>query len=434
LFILFHTLLVFWQDACLNICIIFETLSEKSRYPLNGAVMLKNFLFFLMVVTCCNLFSFAQGDGDLQAYVRSHGKVSDVFKRREDSLKADFQRKGLSYPAQDIYLRSFKQDEQLEVWVRNQPGEPFRFFKSYKVCAATGKLGPKRKEGDKQVPEGFYYINELNPNSHYHLSLGINYPNMSDKILSDSVRPGGAIYVHGDCVSVGCIAINDNQIEEVFMLAAMARSQGQEIIPIHIFPVKFSNTKNNTVVDKIIKDNPAYVPFLKAMQSAFYYFEKNRAVPPVLIARNGDYVTEDVPMFIQASMAVNEPNSKPVLKVNKHRHRKFGPDELAKYVEKQPQYTNGMESYNKFLSTLTNELSSYLDENNRRAFVYVEFVVDTDGSITNVNITKGGNEAMNDLIIERFEKMPKWTPAVKESKEVAYKMFQTVFVEVQTAQ
>jgi murein L,D-transpeptidase YafK len=373
------------------------------------------------------------GDAELAAYLRSSGKVSDVFKRREDSLKAQFERKGLLYPARSVYLRSFKLDEQLEVWVRNDAGEPYKFFKSYKVCAATGKLGPKRKEGDKQVPEGFYYINELNSNSNYHLSLGINYPNMSDKMLSDSVRPGGAIYIHGDCVSVGCIAINNDQVEEVFMMAAMARSQGQEYIPVHIFPLKFSTAKNNAPMEKIIKENPNYISFLKAMQSAYYYFEKNRSLPPVMISRSGDYVTEEVPVFIQTSVSAPLATKTP-LKINKHKNKKFAPEELANYVEKQPQYSDGMEAYNRFLTNLTNELSSYLDEVNRRAFVSVEFVVDTDGTITNVTITKGGNEAMNDLIIERFEKMPKWTPATKESKEVAYKMYQTVFVEVQTAQ
>jgi murein L,D-transpeptidase YafK len=92
-----------------------------------------------------------------------------------------------------MYVRSFKYDSQLEVWVRSNNSEQFKLFKTYRVCAMAGSLGPKRMEGDYQVPEGFYYINEFNPKSSYHLSLGINYPNASDKVLSDISRPGGEI-------------------------------------------------------------------------------------------------------------------------------------------------------------------------------------------------------------------------------------------------
>jgi murein L,D-transpeptidase YafK len=85
-------------------------------------------------------------------------------------------------------------------------------------------------EGDYQVPEGFYYINEFNPKSAYHLSLGLNYPNASDKVLSDSIKPGGDIYIHGNCVTVGCIPLQNNQIEELYVLAANAKNAGQDFI------------------------------------------------------------------------------------------------------------------------------------------------------------------------------------------------------------
>lgn len=83
------------------------------------------------------------------------------------------------------------------------------------MCMQSGTLGPKRMEGDYQMPEGFYYINEFKPYSNFHLALGINYPNASDKVLSDARRPGGDIYIHGGCVSTGCIAISDQPIEEL---------------------------------------------------------------------------------------------------------------------------------------------------------------------------------------------------------------------------
>ena len=94
---------------------------------------------------------------------------SDVKKIR---CKNNLQQKGLKWPANYIYIRSFKYDSQLEVWVKNEMSDPFKLFKTYKVCALAGTLGPKRMEGDYQVPEGFYYINEFNPKSNYYLSLG----------------------------------------------------------------------------------------------------------------------------------------------------------------------------------------------------------------------------------------------------------------------
>ena len=135
-----------------------------------------------------------------------------------------------------MYIRSFKYDSQLEVWVKNTQKEPFKLFKTYKVCALAGTLGPKRMQGDYQVPEGFYYINEFNPRSNYHLALGINYPNASDKILSDAHRPGNNIYIHGNCVSTGCIAIQDGPIEEVYLMTLDAKKRMGRNVPIHIFP------------------------------------------------------------------------------------------------------------------------------------------------------------------------------------------------------
>ncbi len=169
---------------------------------------------------------------------------SEALKRKQDTLQKQFAAKGLQWPAKYMYIRSFKYDSQLEVWVKNTLKEPFKLFKTYKVCALAGTLGPKRLEGDYQVPEGFYYINEFNPKSNYHLSLGLNYPNASDKILSDAYKPGGGIYIHGSCVTVGCIPVTDAQIEDIYILAAYAKDQGQDFIPVHIYPIRFNNKKS----------------------------------------------------------------------------------------------------------------------------------------------------------------------------------------------
>ncbi|MDB5232964.1 MAG: exported protein, partial [Chitinophagaceae bacterium] len=151
-------------------------------------------------------------------------------------------------------------------------------------------LGPKRMQGDYQVPEGFYYINEFNPNSTYHLSLGINYPNMSDRILSDSAEPGGDIYIHGSCLTVGCIPIQDSQIEELYILATYAKNSGQDFIPVHIFPVRYSNSKSVDYLSKIMKDDKQLAHFSSEIKKVYEYFEVNKKLPLISVNSLGDYV------------------------------------------------------------------------------------------------------------------------------------------------
>src|SRR5687767_1247133 len=189
-------------------------------------------------------------------YQRSFPRINDALKHKEDTLMKQFQDKRLPWPARYIYIRSFKYDSQIEVWVKQDISDKFALFKTYRVCAMAGSLGPKRMQGDYQVPEGFYYINEFNPKSNYHLSLGLNYPNISDRILGDSLQPGGDIYIHGKCVTTGCIPIMDQQIEELYILAAHAKTQGQDFIPVHIFPIHFKNSRSNAYLNRYLKDFP----------------------------------------------------------------------------------------------------------------------------------------------------------------------------------
>lgn len=223
-------------------------------------------------------------------YQRTYPSVASALKSKEDSLKNQFARAGLQWPASQIYIRSFKYDSQMEVWVRSSNSAQFRLFKTYRVCAMAGAIGPKRLEGDFQVPEGFYYINEFNPKSSYHLSLGINYPNASDKVLSDSIRPGGEIYIHGNCVTVGCIPLQNDQIEELYILAAMAKSQGQDFIPVHIFPIRFNNRKSFEYLAKTTKDNQELQRFAIKIKEVFDYFEEKKKLPLIFINKKGDYV------------------------------------------------------------------------------------------------------------------------------------------------
>lgn len=222
---------------------------------------------------------------------RSSMKISSIFNKLEDSVRKQFEQMKLTWPPQSIYIRAFKFDRQLEIWVKSESsGESYKLFKTYKICMQSGTMGPKRMQGDYQVPEGFYHINEFNPNSNYHLSLGLNYPNASDRILSDSLRPGNAIYIHGNCVSTGCIAINDAPIEELYFITSVARNQGQEFIPVHVFPVRYNVKKSFEYLENVIRDNTYLREFNHNIRPVFDYFEARHQLPVIMVNRKGEYV------------------------------------------------------------------------------------------------------------------------------------------------
>ena len=223
-------------------------------------------------------------------YQKSFGKVSDVFSRKEDTLCKQFEARKLPWPVTNVYIRSFKFDSELEVWVRGSLDAPYKLFKTYRVCAMAGSLGPKRMEGDYQVPEGFYHINEFKHNSVYHLSLGLNYPNGSDRILSDRSDPGGDIYIHGSCVTTGCIPITNPQIEELYIIALHAHNAGQEYIPVHIFPVRYDRPGSVEFLEKVSRDNPGVKRFADRLRAAFDHFEKHRRLPAIAVNPKGEYV------------------------------------------------------------------------------------------------------------------------------------------------
>jgi murein L,D-transpeptidase YafK len=223
-------------------------------------------------------------------FSKSSTKISSILNSMEDSVRKQFEQKKLVWPPQSMYIRSFKYDRVLEVWVKGNAKEPYKLFKTYKVCMQSGTMGPKRMQGDYQVPEGFYHINEFNPNSNYHLALGLNYPNASDKILSDSLHPGNAIYIHGNCVSTGCIAITDEPIEELYIIATHVKSTGQDFIPVHVFPVKYNVRRSADYLAQTLKSKPSLTEFTAKLKEAFIFFEEKKQLPVILVNKKGEYL------------------------------------------------------------------------------------------------------------------------------------------------
>ena len=360
-------------------------------------------------------------------YQKTFPRPNEALAKKLDTLQKQFEAKKLEWPAKYIYIRSFKYDSQLEVWVKNDIKDQFQLFKTYKVCALAGTMGPKRMEGDYQVPEGFYYINEFNPKSNYYLSLGINYPNESDKILSDSLRPGSEIYIHGSCVTVGCIPIRDEQIDELYILSAFAKDNGQDFIPVHIFPIRFHVEKSVKYLESLTKDDPALKKFADRLEDAYDYFDKYKQLPVVMIDEKGQYIINEVPPRKAKNIIGEKPVKKPQMQ---HKTRNVGA--LAESVHQWPQYPGGGDTFLKYLEKLGSEMVNYLPNGVKKAYVQVEFIVDKDGVPVNFKVLKSikDGEDLNDELIIRLENMGTWKPAILSDKPVAKKMVQTVTIEV----
>ena len=387
-------------------------------------LMKKSFLLFLVLGVCTAVA--AQNSVSNYSFIdyqRTFPRPNDALRKKEDTLMKQFRAKKLPWPVKSIYIRSFKYDSHLEVWVRYDRKEKYQLFKSYKVCALAGSLGPKRMQGDYQVPEGFYYINEFNPRSAYHLSLGLNYPNYSDRILSDSLQPGGDIYIHGSCVTTGCIPINNQQIEELYILAAHARNQGQEFIHVHIFPVQFNNARSVGYLNRYMRDFPEYAPMVAEMKEAYDYFEETRHVPVIMVNKQGRYIidgnAEPVKKLVKA-----EPPPK------KERPRKeFRDEELVRVADKLPTYPGGNDAFQKFLDKMGREMVSYLDKSQDKTFILMDFIIDKDGKPAYAKVIRGGNDRLNEKLELEFEAMPNWNPAKKGEEPVAMRLKQSMVIE-----
>lgn len=198
---------------------------------------------------------------------KKNARVKQAYLEKEDSLKGQLKEMGMETSDLQMMIIATKQEREFQVYVKKKSEKTYQLFKTYDFCYLSGVLGPKRKEGDLQVPEGFYYVNWFNPNSQYHLSLKINYPNASDKILSDKKTPGGEIFIHGKCVSIGCIPLTDDKVNEVYILAVEATNNGQSKIPVYIFP--FEMTDEVMILMEMFITDKELISFWKNLKDGY---------------------------------------------------------------------------------------------------------------------------------------------------------------------
>jgi len=202
-------------------------------------------------------------------------------------IKELFANAKIPYPPDAIFIRVFKNEMQLELWVRPKRGDAYRRLKVYDQCSTSGELGPKRHRGDLQIPEGFYRINHFNPYSTFFLSMGINYPNRSDRILKTTGKnAGGSIYIHGDCVTIGCVPITDPEIKQLYWIAVETKNAGQNTIPVHILPFRMTDDAMEAAAHRYDKSR---LKFWKNIKGGYDYFEKDNRLPRVTIDKAGLY-------------------------------------------------------------------------------------------------------------------------------------------------
>lgn len=243
-------------------------------------------LIFLGIIIFCSYTLIAQNG--FRAEQRKFSRVRDAYTQKESYLKKLYKDKGIDTISSSIYIRGFKYEKILEVWAKNKKDTVYKHIIDYKFCSSSGQLGPKRQQGDMQTPEGFYYIDRFNPWSSFHLSLGLNYPNQSDKILANG-SPGGDIFIHGSCCTIGCIPITDDKINELYILAIEAKNSGQTKIPVHIFPTKFTNDQFEYLKSKYPDDNETIL-FWENLKEGYDYFETFKRPPTISVNNKGKYI------------------------------------------------------------------------------------------------------------------------------------------------
>jgi murein L,D-transpeptidase YafK len=204
--------------------------------------------------------------------------------RVRPALEAALEEQGLKFGA-PVFVRAFKEEMVLEVFVRDLATKKFRLFRTYPISRSSGVLGPKLLEGDGQVPEGFYFVPPaaMKPDSQFHLAFNIGYPNAYDQFHR---RTGNSIMVHGNAVSAGCLAMTDVKIEEIYTLCAAALRSGQAFFRVQIFPFRMTDER----LAKAAGDR--WEPFWRNLKQGYDFFETH-GFPPDATVENGTYQFRD---------------------------------------------------------------------------------------------------------------------------------------------
>jgi len=212
-----------------------------------------------------------------------------------DNLETRLQEQGIETGA-PVFMRIFKKESLLELWVERQGR--FVLFASYPICRWSGALGPKLRQGDRQSPEGFYTVEraQLNPNSRWHLSFNLGYPNAFDKAHQ---RTGDFLMVHGGCGSIGCYAVTNPVIDEIWNLINAAYDAGQPRFHVHVFPYR------PTAWNRDLHEGAHWQAFWSDLENGYEQFEETR-IPPLVSVCEGRYVVKPAASLRSSHAKVEE--------------------------------------------------------------------------------------------------------------------------------
>ena len=210
----------------------------------------------------------------------SSKRSRDATERVRPRLSTELAVRGMRF-GNPVFIRILKEEGLLELFVRESRKRTFKLFKTYPIAAMSGNLGPKEREGDLQAPEGFYYVppRQMNPHSRFHLSFNLGYPNAYDRHHD---RTGSHLMIHGNRVSIGCFAMTDPGIEEIYSLCHAALAEGQPFFRVHCFP--FRMTTQRLARERSNK----WSPFWSNLREGYDYFERIKTPPDVHVA-HGKY-------------------------------------------------------------------------------------------------------------------------------------------------
>jgi murein L,D-transpeptidase YafK len=215
-------------------------------------------------------------------------RVREAYADKEKILLKTLDENSISRDSLRIYLRAFKTEKKIELWAKNISDSAFVLIREFSICDISGDVGPKRRYHDLQVPEGFYHISDLNPYSKYYLSMQINYPNASDSIWGVHGHLGSLIFIHGECISSGCIAIANDKIKELFVYCIEAYNSGQEKIDFTIFPARLNESIYSGLKSRYSKDKDK-MSLWADLKKSYDLFDQRKVPPTVKFLPDGTH-------------------------------------------------------------------------------------------------------------------------------------------------
>ncbi len=236
---------------------------------------MKLFMWRVFVLLLFILSAFATPKTSFKTAQLKYPRVKAAFQNKEKLMINLYKSKQINIKNAHIFIRVFKQEDALELWAKNKNSSAFTKIKTYKICAKSGTIGPKARAGDGQVPEGLYTINCFNPTSNYHLSLGLNYPNKADKLRAGLFPTGGEIFIYGSCVTIGCMPLTDEFIDELYISCVEAKACLQKNIQVEIYPCRL-NKENSQKIKKKYAKNVAFIKVWDVLQKSYDHFEKHQ--------------------------------------------------------------------------------------------------------------------------------------------------------------